>query len=242
MKRICLIALFGLTLCHRQTLADAPRPGSVIRGRIIVSGFEPFGGRKKNASYQLAQRVAKANAGLDITPLEVPVIWGAPEKTLAAQKAKPWTLWLAFGEGTNIFRVETVADNKRADFADNDHQKPTQSQVLVGAPARLTSPFPADALADALVKRGLPTRVSVEAGDYLCEEMLFNLLHTQAAVAAGPAHIVLFIHTPVLGSKVKMPDGSEHLMDEELLGKFANAILPAIQESLATSVPPSSRR
>jgi len=237
MKRICLTALFGITICSSQTLADAPQLGGVLEGRIIVSGFEPFAGRKKNASYQLAQLITKANPGRDITLLELPVIWGAPEKALAEQKTRPWTLWIAFGEGTDIFQVEKVANNRRARANDNDHQKPPERQVLKGAPEKLTSPFPAGALSDALVKRGLPTRVSVEAGDYLCEEMLFNLLHSQAEVP-GPAPVVLFIHTPVLGAKVKMPDGSERLMDEELSGKFATAILPAIEESLASLAAP----
>ncbi|WP_166646927.1 hypothetical protein [Prosthecobacter fusiformis] len=237
MKHIWIITLFGLVSCHRPSLTELPQQGSAMQGRIIVSGFEPFDGRRRNASYQIAQLVAKAGTGRDITVLEVPVHWGAPEKALASQKARPWTLWLAFGEGTNIFQIETVANNRRINTEDNNDQKPSQAQMIKGAPEKLTSLFPAAALCDALVKRGLPVRVSVEAGNYLCEEMLFNLLHSQAEVP-GPAPVVLFIHTPVLGAKVKMPDGSERLMNEDLLGKFAAAILPAIEESLLNSVEP----
>ena len=205
-------------------------------GRIVVSGFEPFGGRKVNASFQVARRVAELNSDRNITLLEVPVVWGAPEKTLAKEQAEPWSLWVAFGEGTPVFSIETVADNQRADYADNERKKPSQPRILPNAPEQLITPFPAAALATALRSRGLPVRVSKEAGNYLCEEMLFNLLQTRSQ-AKDQAPTVLFIHTPVMGAKVKMPDGSEGRMDAALLEKFAQAILPCIQEALATDKP-----
>ncbi|MCB1212246.1 MAG: hypothetical protein KDK97_23190, partial [Verrucomicrobiales bacterium] len=63
---------------------------------------------------------------------------------------------------------------------------------------------------------------------------LFNLLNAKST-AAEPTPTVLFIHTPVLGAKVKMPDGSERLMDAALIDQFAKAILPCIEEALAKS-------
>ncbi|MCB1210173.1 MAG: hypothetical protein KDK97_12635, partial [Verrucomicrobiales bacterium] len=143
---------------------------TTVSGRFILSGFEPFGGRKVNASYQVAKAIAAANPGRDLTLVEVPVVWGAPEKALAAEKSKPWTLWLAFGEGTPVFSIETVADNRRADYADNQRKKPTQERILPAAPDQLTTPFPATVLAEMLRSQGLPVRVSKEAGNYLCEE------------------------------------------------------------------------
>lgn len=227
----CILALW-LALGSCTAFADAPAPS--IQGRIIVSGFEPFDGRQKNASFQLAKLISTTYPQRDITLIEVPVVWGAPEKTLASGSSRPWTLWLAFGEGTNEFQIETVADNQRADYPDNQRQKPRQQTILPDAPSKLTSRFPAQALAQALRAAGLPTRVSKEAGNYLCEEMLFNLLHSQTQ---SPGSVVLFIHTPILGARVKMPDGTLHLMDAELMQRFAKAILPAIENSLAATKP-----
>jgi pyroglutamyl-peptidase len=209
----------------------ADKPVSQGRERIVVSGFGPFGGRTINASFQLAKRVQAAHTKRDITLLEVPVVWGAPQKTLAAESSRPWTLWLAFGEGTRVFHIETVADNQRAPIEDNNREPPSRPTIIPDAPAKLVSPFPAKALAQALNEAGLPVRVSTEAGNYLCEEMLFNLLHAQTS---HPGGIGIFIHTPVLGARVKMPDGSERVMNEELMNQFAKAILPAIDKALAT--------
>lgn len=106
--------------------------------------------------------------------------------------------------------------------------------MLAGAPARLTLVCPAEALAQTLREAGLPVRISTEAGNYLCEEMLFNLLHAQSVDPSSP--VVLFIHTPVLGAKVRMPDGSERLMDAALMDQFAKAILPAIEKVAAPTL------
>jgi pyroglutamyl-peptidase len=221
-----IVALFGITSVAFST-DPAPRPG-----RIVISGFEPFGGRKFNASFKVARRVAELNADRNITLLEIPVVWGAPEKTLAKEKAEPWSLWVAFGEGTRCFSIETVADNQRDDYADNEQKKPLQPRILPDAPEQLITPFPVEALAHALRNCGLPVRVSKEAGNYLCEEMFFNLLQARSQ-AKDQVPIVLFIHTPIMSAKVKMPDGKETLMDEALIYKFAQSILPCIQEAIA---------
>ena len=51
---------------------------AVRKPKIIVSGFEGFGGRSINASAELAKAMAAEFSQYELTFVQVPVIWGAP--------------------------------------------------------------------------------------------------------------------------------------------------------------------
>ena len=63
----------------QHLIDDLGSPEAVLQALGAFGGFEPFGGRKVNASFQVARRVAELNSDRNINLLEVPVVWGAPE-------------------------------------------------------------------------------------------------------------------------------------------------------------------
>ncbi len=193
---LVLLAALGLTssILHAQTPA-APPPD------ILVSGFEAFGGRTENASWKLAEEIAKAFPQ-EVRTLQVPVIWGAPLNTINNAKPLP-QVWIAFGEGTPEFQIETIAHNVRGRYPDNNGTKPVTPDVVKDAEPELTQPAKVDALAEALTQAGFPTHVSQSAGRYICEEMLYSLLHEQKQHPEA-LKLVLFIHVPALGQSVKL--------------------------------------
>ncbi|MEM7697135.1 MAG: hypothetical protein AAF236_01880 [Verrucomicrobiota bacterium] len=220
-------------LVFSASVLAGPLQGADQLEPIIVSGFEPFGGRNVNASYETAKAIAAAHPDRELTLLEVPVIWGAPEKVLSEQSETPWKLWLAFGEGKNrAFWIETVADNQRGRGRDNAGEQAADPLIRNGAAKRLKSDFPVGKLISALQDRGVPARSSKEAGNYLCEEMLFNLLQAEVDAGEEAERVVLFIHTPVTGGKVILPDGTETSMGPEVMELFAEHILDAVAEAL----------
>ncbi len=193
---LVLLAAFGLTgtTLLAQTPA-APQPD------ILVSGFEAFGGRTENASWTLAEEIAKAFPQ-EVRTLKVPVIWGAPLTTINNAKPLP-QVWIAFGEGTPEFQIETIAHNLRGRYPDNHGTKPVTPDVVKDAEPELTQSAKVDGLAEALTQAGFPTHVSQNAGRYICEEMLYSLLHEQKQHPEA-LKLVLFIHVPPLGQSVKL--------------------------------------
>ena len=193
---LVVLAALGLTssILHAQTTA-APPPD------ILVSGFEAYGGRTENASWTLAQEIAKAFPQ-EVRSLQVPVVWGAPLTSINSAKPLP-QVWIAFGEGTTEFQIETIAHNLRGRYPDNHGTKPATPDVVKDAEPELLQPAKVEGLAEALTQAGFPTHVSQNAGRYLCEEMLYSLLHEQKQHPEA-LKLVLFIHVPPLAQTVKL--------------------------------------
>ena len=193
---LVVLAALGLTgsILPAQT-ATAPPPD------ILVSGFEAYGGRTENASWTLAQEIAKAFPQ-EVRSLQVPVVWGAPLTSINSAKPLP-QVWIAFGEGTAEFQIETIAHNLRGRYPDNHGTKPATPDVVKDAEPELLQTAKVEGLAEALTQAGFPTHVSQNAGRYLCEEMLYSLLHAQKQHPEA-LRLVLFIHVPPLAQTVKL--------------------------------------
>ena len=193
---LVVLAALGLTgsILPAQT-ATAPPPD------ILVSGFEAYGGRTENASWTLAQEIAKAFPQ-EVRSLQVPVVWGAPLTSINSAKPLP-QVWIAFGEGTAEFQIETIAHNLRGRYPDNHGTKPATPDVVKDAEPELLQTAKVEGLAEALTQAGFPTHVSPNAGRYLCEEMLYSLLHAQKQHPEA-LRLVLFIHVPPLAQTVKL--------------------------------------
>ena len=223
MKRMRLAWVWGAALllggfapsAQSQTSAEAA-------DRIVVSGFEPFGGRSKNASWTLVQEIKKAFP--TIIDRQIPV---------EAEKNVP-DVWIAFGEGSPAFQIEVLAHNRRGGFQDNESRPPSAPLIVEEGAAELKNKIDASALAAKLSAAGFPTRESSSAGAYLCEEMLYSLLHAQAKHSDG-FRLVLFIHVPVLGKVVSSAatgDGTAtKKVDAEYLAAFGRQLFAALQEN-----------
>lgn len=161
--------------------------------RIVVSGFEPFGGRKENRSQTLVKRLVVASP-VTIEPVVLPVNFAELPKALAEITKKPVDRWLMLGESSKAqgLRIERRAVNSiEATQPDNAGQKPTGLQVIPGGPYELVSDM---ALADhAKLARslGLDARVSRDAGRFICNAAMY------AAIQAVGGDRLVFIHVPV---------------------------------------------
>ncbi|WP_395742049.1 hypothetical protein [Prosthecobacter sp.] len=228
-----LLAALGLTgsLSPAQTPAPA---ATAAPPAILVSGFEAFGGRTENASWVLAQEIAKAFPN-EVRSLQVPVIWGAPLTCIKDVKQLP-QVWIAFGEGTSEFQIETVAHNVRGRYPDNHGTKPVTPDVVKDAEPELHLTAKVEGLAEALTQAGFPTHVSQNAGRYLCEEMLYALLHEQKEHPEA-LRLVLFIHVPPLtptgkgaATKKETAAGVKHKVDAEWLQAFGKQLFASLRQ------------
>lgn len=218
-----LVCLFALCLTHSVLSAEQPA--------IVVSGFEPFGGRDRNASWVLAEELAKAFPK-EVRALQIPVVWGAPLKTLNATQPLP-QVWIAFGEGTPEFEIEIVAHNQRGMYADNQRARPPTPDIVHGGAAVLKQQTQVADLAASLTRAGFPTHVSQSAGLYLCEEMLYSLLHAQQQHPEA-LRLVLFIHVPTLEKSISpSKDGvtpTPRQVNAELLQAFGRELFTSLRQ------------
>jgi pyroglutamyl-peptidase len=178
-----------------------------VRGQpsvFVLTGFGPFPGVGDNPTPQIATEAASRVPWLDVRVLEVPTVFGEAWPVLEARlESIGPRLAGVFSLGVAIKRrqidIETVAFNRRAlDRPDAAGRRAPGIAVRPGeAPERHVT-FDASAFAQRLRDQGHAVRTSPSAGDYLCNEIFYELLAWQRRVgfrgAAG------FVHVPALSS------------------------------------------
>lgn len=196
--------------------------------RILLTGFEPFDGRAHNASWIAANALAQQHlSGVELRTALIPVCWGAPRRVLDPIIAtwRPHVI-IGMGEGEpGMFRLETVANNKRRERADNDGAFPEGRVIDLDGPACRIASTDCSMLCNVLAEKGIPVRVSTDAGAFLCEELLYTLEGLRTT--HENLDTVLFVHVPPYGTALEF-QGRRRVCDEALLLEFANLLLACV--------------
>ncbi len=194
--------------------SDAPHNLPMTPARILLTGFEAFGGDSINPSWQVAQTWHGRSIGTArIEAVCLPCVFGdallALDAALAVTRPQ---LVLALGQagGRCDFSLERVAINvDDARIPDNAGRVPIDEPVVAGAPAAYFSSLPIKAMVAALRQAGLPASVSQSAGTFVCNHVFFGLMHRLAkqrrAVRGG------FMHLPLLPEQAADQPGQPSL-------------------------------
>ena len=166
--------------------------------RILVTGFDPFGGQPVNPAREAVLRLPDTVGGYEITKLEIPTVFGLAAETVlqAASELRPHAI-LCVGQagGRSAVTPEVVAINLReASIPDNAGNMPVNTPVIENAPAAYFSTLPVRDMVQAVKERGIPCALSYTAGTFVCNDLLYTLLHRyrDTDVKVG------FVHIPYL--------------------------------------------
>ena len=185
------------------------------RETVLVTAFEPFGGRKLNNSALVAAELA-ANFGKDwdyhvcVLPVEYDRAAESAKKCFEAMGKTP-ALVLSTGEGDCTVRAEIRAHNldDTPGFPDNGGLIRENHVIEPGAPVNqpLTLPVPEMVCAARTGSKSV-VRASVSPGYFVCNATAFRL-----ARYFGPKGIRFgFVHLPVAGDCGSSPrEGAEAL-------------------------------
>lgn len=199
--------------------------------QIILTGFEPFGGSNLNPSERAALALhGQEIAGAAISSLILPVDWQkGPQALLAALHERRPDAVVCLGEAPNraVISVERIAINL-LDFniPDNSGAVVTDQPVIPDGPAGYFSTLPVRAMFEAIQGAGIPAELSLSAGSYLCNAILYHLLHYQAG--QGQPAQGGFIHLPRLPQQAVDARQSNPTMSLETILTGLRAALEAI--------------
>ena len=195
--------------------------------RVLVTGFEPFGGEPVNPSMQAVLGLA-ANPppGVLLTTEILPVSHSRTPAALRAAVARHRPdVVIATGQagGRAEVTVERLGINVN-DFriADNDGTQPVDVPVIEGGPAAYFATIPVKAVAAALRAAGVPAQVSNTAGTHLCNHTLYLLGHL--AATAYPGMRGGFLHVPWLPEQVVRHPGQPSMATATLVTALRAAI------------------
>jgi pyroglutamyl-peptidase len=171
--------------------------------RILITGFEPFGGDALNPSEKLVLALAEtAMPGLDITTTILPCAFAAmpPALEAAIARHRP-NILLGFGlaGGRSSISVERIGINViDARIADNEGAQPVDAPVIAGGPAAYFVTIPIKAIYKHLNEAGIPAEISQTAGTFVCNAALYTSLHLakERQMRSG------FVHLPYLPEMV----------------------------------------
>ena len=169
--------------------------------KVLVTGFEPFGGSEVNSSWETAVRVgqlAPKDACMETLLLPVSFVRAGKRIREALREKSPDVLVMLGqrGKGESI-DIERIAINMMdASSPDNDGYHPQEQTIVDGGEAAYFSNLPVKTLRDALLHRGIPARVSNSAGLYVCNSAYYNALNE--IYDQGLSTKAFFIHLPII--------------------------------------------
>lgn len=200
--------------------------------KILVTGFEPFGGQAVNPAYEAVRRLPASIAGADIVTAEIPVVYRkGPAAIEAAIVAEHPDMVLCVGQAGGRAQItpEFVGINYvNFRIPDNEGNQPLAERLEEDGPDAYFATLPVQAMADAALKAGIPSAVSYTAGTYCCNEVLYRLLyaldHRHPGVRGG------FVHVPYLDSQAAaLRAGTPSMSLERIAEGLACMIAAAIE-------------
>lgn len=190
--------------------------------RLLITGFEPFGGESVNPSWEAVSRLPDRAGGWQLTRLRVPTVFGlAGEKALEAAEALRPDAVLCVGQAGGRAGVtpEVVAINLReAAIPDNAGNRPVNEPVMAGGPAAYFATVPVREMVRAIREADIPASLSLSAGAFVCNDLLYTLLEH----FDGSETRVGFIHVPFLPEQAK--NGQPSLAIEKITLALQRAI------------------
>jgi pyroglutamyl-peptidase len=165
---------------------------------ILLTGFEPFGGERTNPSWEVASWLdGKEIGGATIHTLELPVSCRRASKIVASAIASTRpaaVLGLGQAGGRPSLSIEKIAVNLADERAQHESDGGASAKPVVArGPDAYFARLPIAAMLRAITRRGIPAAVSLSAGVFVCNTVMYATLHALRARPDVPAG---FIHLP----------------------------------------------
>ncbi|GIH11972.1 pyroglutamyl-peptidase I [Rugosimonospora africana] len=174
--------------------------------RVLLTGFEPFNGADLNPSWA-AVRLAAASPlpGVDLHTQLLPCVFGAASEVLwdAVELLDPDAV-IAVGQagGNPGLAVERIAVNlDDATIPDNAGAQPVDQPIVPDGPVGYFATIPVKECVAAVRATGVPAAVSESAGRFVCNHVMYQLLHRAATRRPGRL-IGGFVHVPFAPEQV----------------------------------------
>ena len=149
--------------------------------KILITGFDPFGGETVNPAYEAVKLLPDTIAGAEIIKLEVPTRFHRAGAVLedAMQRHKPDVV-ICVGQagGRAVITPEKVAINLMdGRIPDNAGYQPVDVPIQEDGETAYFTSLPVKAMVQRMRDAGIPAAVSYTAGTYVCNYLLYTLLY-----------------------------------------------------------------
>lgn len=191
--------------------------------KMLITGFEPFGGEVMNPSWESVSRLPDRIGEYELTKIQIPVVFGEAAKIVIEEAEKNGAeaiVCVGQAGGRNAITPELVAINLRyAQIPDNNGSQPKDEPIVFGGERAYFSTLPVRKMSEAISASGIASSLSYSAGSYVCNDLLYILLsHFENKNTR-----VCFVHVPY-----SKEQGKEPCMDIEEIIKGLKVAIEAI--------------
>jgi pyroglutamyl-peptidase len=191
--------------------------------KLLLTGFEPFGGSNINPSEQVVKTLAgKEYPDTELITAILPVDREeGPEKLIQAVEENKPDAVICLGEarGRAAINIERVAINLM-DYRikDNTGNLIQDQPIIPDGPSAYFCTLPVRQIMETVQEAGVSAMLSLSAGAFLCNQVIYTLLHyldkNNIAIPAG------FIHLPSFPEQVtqEQPIKPSMNLDTMLIG------------------------
>ena len=185
---------------------------------VLITAFEPFDGERINPSWEAVSQLHERQiGGARVVAKQLPCVFGESLQPLyaAIDRLQP-DLVIAVGQadGRAEITVERIGINiMDARIPDNAGQQPIDQVIVEDGPAAFFSTLPIKAIVEGIREAGIPASVSQTAGTFVCNQVMYGLLHYLAGspVRGG------FIHIPYLPAQAVNHPGAASMSQQTII-------------------------
>ena len=196
--------------------------------KILITGFDPFGGEKTNPAIESVKRIDENIEGAEIYKLEIPTVFHKAADMIEEKikEIKPDVI-LSVGQagGRYDLTVERVAINQDdARIPDNEENQPIDVKIREDGKNAYFATIPIKAMVEEIKKDNIPASVSNTAGTFVCNHVMYQdlyLAEKYGNIKAG------FIHVPFLPEQVLDKKDTASMSLDDIV-KGLNAAVRAI--------------
>lgn len=169
--------------------------------KILVTAFDAFDGESINPTERALQQLPDRIGAAELIKLVIPTKFGESlRRTIEAAEGSAVDAIVCLGQagGRAHITPERVAINiMDAEIPDNAGYQPVDVPVVEDGPAAYFSTLPVKEIVAAM--EDIPARLSNTAGTFVCNQLLYGLLHHFAGtrISAG------FVHVPFITEQEK---------------------------------------
>ena len=202
--------------------------------KVLVTGFEPFGGQTTNSSASAVALLPENLGGHTIVKAILPVSYTRSDKILLEKirECQP-DIVICTGQnaGASAIRVESTAGNyAHAESEDNDHNLWLYRSIEMSGAPSYRATLPIEKIVKNLGNAGIPAEVSHSAGTFVCNCLMYQMLRMRET--EFPNASCGFVHVPSLPTQCANPAKDPCMSVEQ--------IVKALCIAIATTIDPES--
>lgn len=199
--------------------------------KVLITGFDPFGGESVNPAFEAVKLLPDVIAGAEIIKLEIPTVFSKSGPAVEAgiiEHNPDIVINVGQAGGRSCVTPEVIGINlAEARIPDNDGEQPMDAKLQEDGPAAYFATIPVKAIIQNIRDHGLPCHASYTAGTYVCNCVMYNVLHMAATkyphIRAG------FIHVPFAAEQVvNKPNGTASMSLTDIAKSLEYAIEAAV--------------